>query len=305
MATDKPRKAEILTPLHEGEFWRISGIKEASERRLKAAGIQSFRELAESTPEEIAKALQGQVGAKERAARQDWFGQARKLAETLAQADSIPAQEQGERQHYETFLLELLLDDDRQVRRTRVSQVRGSQKDSWAGWDPNRLIGWIREQANLWTEYEPPPNPPIETPKVENERVSGTVTLGIETIFGPGMETPRRFFNAGQPLEMRLMLDLSQADVSPNCTVAYMAAVEAKRVGARQVLILGQTQGLCKATPEMDLTIPLQPVEAGTYRIVTSVKVYPQNSKFAEDESIQVVREGGLIHIYDRVPATG
>jgi predicted flap endonuclease-1-like 5' DNA nuclease len=87
MATDKPRKTDILTPLRDGEFWRITGIAEATEKRLHAAGIQTFRQLAESSPDEIAAALQGQVGVKERAARQDWTGQADRLAESVPQED--------------------------------------------------------------------------------------------------------------------------------------------------------------------------------------------------------------------------
>jgi predicted flap endonuclease-1-like 5' DNA nuclease len=52
MATEKIRRLENSAPLAEGEFWRITGIGEATEQRLHAAGIDTFERLGSLSPED-------------------------------------------------------------------------------------------------------------------------------------------------------------------------------------------------------------------------------------------------------------
>jgi hypothetical protein len=48
-----------------------------------------------------------------------------------------------DRQGYETFVVELLVDEHRAVRRTRVVHVQSGAEERWAGWDRERLLRFV------------------------------------------------------------------------------------------------------------------------------------------------------------------
>lgn len=52
---------------------------------------------------------------------------------------SVPVDRQG----YETFVVELLVDEHRAVRRTRVVHVQTGAEERWAGWDRERLLRFV------------------------------------------------------------------------------------------------------------------------------------------------------------------
>ena len=160
----------------------INGIKTGIERRLHSVGIHTYAKIAAMTPAELAAAAGMPGYSAERIARQDWVGQARELAglplpdtEEPARAEALaglgdleaeepsdlaprePGQEAAEpvnRQHYEMFNVQLLLDENNEVRRTHVVHFDqgGLQKggeDTWAGWEDGRLVSFFVEQAAL------------------------------------------------------------------------------------------------------------------------------------------------------------
>lgn len=307
MATDKPRKTEVLTPPRDGEFWRINGIAEATENRLHTAGIHTFRQLAALTPAEIASVLPGQVGAKERAARQDWAGQAREFAETLEQVSPEPetplvteptvVEEPAERQHYESFIVELLLDEERSVRRTRITNVRCGQKDGWAGWDPARLGEWIAGQIDL--DLEAPRSVAAEQ-KPSLGGIGGKLALPEAKLFAHGTDKCRRFSYPGQALDLGQSIDLTEVIIPPGVQAAYQATVEAKRIGSGEQVVLGQAQGEFDGEPKPCLRISLQPMLPGTYRLATTVMIYPTGSVQPQREGILAFQDGGLVHVFDR-----
>ncbi len=48
------------------------------------------------------------------------------------------------RQPYSTFVVELLLDEHRVVRRTRIVHIQTGNEQAWAGWDEERLLAFLR-----------------------------------------------------------------------------------------------------------------------------------------------------------------
>jgi hypothetical protein len=44
---------------------------------------------------------------------------------------------------YETFVVELLVDEHREVRTTRVVHVQTGVEERWAGWDAERLLRFV------------------------------------------------------------------------------------------------------------------------------------------------------------------
>src|SRR5207342_3218433 len=47
-------------------------------------------------------------------------------------------------QHYVSFHIELLLDVDNSVRRTKVHHHQSDTDEAWAGWDEDRLLALLR-----------------------------------------------------------------------------------------------------------------------------------------------------------------
>jgi hypothetical protein len=186
--------------IHEAfdDLKRIKGIGAGVETRLNQAGILSFAQLAASTPEEISGILADMIGmSPQKINDQDWIGQAKQFsAEVEAdEAINIPASS-SDQQHYETFSVKLLVDDDKQVRRTNIVHVQKGEEENWAGWDEQRLIAFVVEHAALTVptskttlqmnvESVPATKADIASPPVEITRflidTANTVVNGTES----------------------------------------------------------------------------------------------------------------------------
>jgi len=302
MTTEKQRKIENNTPLTEGEFWRINGIGEATEKRLHAAGIDTFDLLASLTPEEIAETLAGQVGVKERVIRHDWIGQARKYAGELAEA-SKPADpgDPADRQHVESFFVELLIDDESSIRRTRVTEVRSGEKAHWAGWDSDRLFNWIAVQTgiplNNISAHKPMKVPVKEQPAPQ---ISGTIRTIQMTLTEKESNKIRRFYVAGQPLELHMTLDLGDTNIQPGAMLEYAVVVDGCQLETGRHFRLGEIQGQQPAGEQMGFSIPIKEIKEGTYSLGMFTRLYPIESAQPERDELKAMSEGGLVHIYAR-----
>src|SRR5262249_54549724 len=137
------------------DLQKITGIGAALAARLTDAGVTTYRELASHTPQRLA-ALTRVPTAK--IVSQDWAGQARRLA------GSALTEPEGQ-QKYATFHVELLIDADNAVRRTKTRHFQTDTEDSWPGWDDQRIIAVIRRKAGLAAPAEPrPPERPGPPP---------------------------------------------------------------------------------------------------------------------------------------------
>jgi len=130
---------------------RIKGIGAGVETRLNQAGILSFAQMAASTPEEISGILADMIGmSPQKINDQDWIGQAKQFSAEVEADDAINiSASSSDQQHYETFSVKLLVDDDKQVRRTNIVHVQKGEEENWAGWDEQRLIAFVVEHAAL------------------------------------------------------------------------------------------------------------------------------------------------------------
>jgi extracellular elastinolytic metalloproteinase len=141
---------------------RIKGIGPGIERSLHRAGIRTFTQLAALTPDDLVRLVGTAAGlSAQRIAKQDWTGAARELAAAEEEPAGVGGPEweaPPDRQQYATFTVELLLDENGEVRRTRVVHVQQQDKDggkdSWPGWEGGRLVRYFVEHAAL---PSPPP----------------------------------------------------------------------------------------------------------------------------------------------------
>jgi hypothetical protein len=148
-----PRGPRTSTPAGQAgdDFQQIQGIGAAIDRRLHDAGILTYQDLAALTPEQIAARLAGVAGlSPARIASQDWAGQAGRLAGPAA--SPLPSEPD---QRYASFHVELLLDVDDSVRRTKVHHHQSGTDEAWAGWDEGRLLALLREHIPIMAPRQP------------------------------------------------------------------------------------------------------------------------------------------------------
>lgn len=96
MARKDSHTSRALEPPETDDLKLIQGISPAVERRLHSVGIYTFAQLAALSPADIAAPVAGLSGmTAERIIKQDWIGQAYKLATSSISTES---QKQDENQ---------------------------------------------------------------------------------------------------------------------------------------------------------------------------------------------------------------
>lgn len=317
------QKVDPGAPLQEGEFRRIKGIAETTERALRSAGIETFDHLAMLTPEEIAAALPGNVGVKERAARQDWAGQAALFAQQLA--EDKPAERAGRpqaqgKQHYESFMVVLLIDDDQRVRRTTVTHVQDDLTERWAGWEPQRMTGWIAEQAGIsaarpaghtgavdllhegdakasekqrGTEQRPPGS------------LTGELSFSSPRLEGPSQQGSGLSIPAGQPFAVTLDLDLSQVKSARAKSLRYYAAAHVRQLANWAHLEAVRLEGEARPGEMHRLEFSLPGLQEGAHHLEVAVLVAPEGADNPVEEGLGALTEGLLVRVKaeEKLPA--
>ena len=257
------------------DFRRIPGIGPALERRLHDAGILTYQDLADRTPEEIAAALANVTGVSaERIAGQDWIGQARQLA-------GPPPEASDPSQRYASFHVEFLLDPDLGVRRTKVHDHQTDTDDAWPGWDEDRLLTLLRDRVPAAAAQEPtttaaadlqPPAPPAATlPSVLPPPVLRVEEL---IIVRDGQRGDLR--RPDEPTSVRLTLRAEPSDRPHAATVDFTADIAARsKLGDNQRWPLGSTHGAIRGDEPLSVELTGPPLRPGLYRLAATVAVYP------------------------------
>jgi hypothetical protein len=284
-------------------FTQISGIGPAIERHLHQGHILTFAQLATMSPDDIAKLLEGLVGmSAERIAQQDWTGQARKYASELAAPKTEPDQPPpGNRQHYATFTLELLLDEDNNVRRTQVKHIqsRDEPPEAWVGWDMDRIRQFIVQRAALrLPEAEPirqvAPSDVPALPAVTGADLANRLRLHELAAVLPNADSPCSMVRRNQPFNVRLTLDLSQMAIPRESPLDYTAAVYAKALGGGPRRTVGEARGSLTPPDLLTLTIKGTPLPPGFYRLNAIATL----SSPSAEPNLAADLEGSLLHIY-------
>jgi hypothetical protein len=189
MASKRSPTNRAAKPARTDDLKLINGIGPAVEKRLNGVGIFTFVQLAALSPADIAAAVAGLAGlSAERIVKQDWIGQARRLAaestssevheeietpadteqmitftapvEPAARVKRIPATPRSvelekvtmpsiERYHPATFTVELLLDENNNVCRTHVMHVQSRREYTWSDWPRAELIDFLGQSAGV------------------------------------------------------------------------------------------------------------------------------------------------------------
>jgi hypothetical protein len=180
--------AETQAPPPDDFAKDIKGIGETTDARLHDAGILTFAQLAAATHDALFELVRDMRGMSlERVVEWDWPGQAHRPAlESDAAETQSQASVSGNRQRYASFHVELLLDEENNVRRTKVRHIE-TKKDptSWTGWDGQRLLDFIQDaalhSASAETAAEPEQViiPKLEITEAEIHTADGVVSSDI------------------------------------------------------------------------------------------------------------------------------
>ena len=287
------------------DLQKITGIGAALAARLADAGVTTYRELAGHAPQRLA-ALTRVPTAK--IVSQDWAGQARRLA------GSALTEPEGQ-QKYATFHVELLIDADNTVRRTKTRHFQTDTEESWPGWDDQRLIALIRRKAALDAPAAKPPLPgPPGAPAPPPIHADGPSPAEEGTI--------GTFRVAGQPTAVRLTfrvgpcLDAGDLDRAGPCLdagdldragpgldvgdVDYVVEVAARSLADGQGHPLAPAGGTALAGRPVTLELDGPPLPAGIHRLEATVTVYGHRHQPGD---LPVARRhvlGDLVHVAAR-----
>ena len=281
------------------DFRVLRGVGPAVERRLRAAGIASYEQLAARSPAELAELLAGLVGmTPERIRQYDWAGQCAQLL--AAPADGAAA---APRMRYATFTIELLLDEAQHARRTRVTHVQTGSEQSWAGWDAARLSELICEVAGLQAEAPafspniPAPEPAAAQPIRALPDAPGAVPAlrlaRLEFLPRSAGDTGR-LLRHGQPFDVGLTVELGAAGAG----LGYQALVYARNLSQGASTIVARAQGELPAGSKASLLLEGAPLPPGVYRTEALVVVSAAGTPAGQLARRSAMLEGGLVQVY-------
>jgi hypothetical protein len=301
------------------DFRKIDGIGRVLERRLWDAGILTYSDLGQRTPEEIAAILPSTAGiSAERIASQDWTGQARELAEHPPE-NSVP------RQHYAAFHVEFLLEADNSVRGTRVHHHQTDAREAWAGWDEEKLLTFLRNRIPLpaaATAADAPGLEPTQTQKGEpvqtqaRDQGPGSAelasagqlpalapgwlpswSLGVEELAPIRDGQPSHTFPVGEPPSVRLVMRINPARAPVRDSFDFSATISARRFGGHDRLALGTTHGAIRGGEPVSVEVTGPALPADLYRLVATVDIYPADHSPEEPSLYQKRASGDLMRV--------
>jgi hypothetical protein len=328
----------IVEPPRIDDLKLINGIGPGVEKRLNGVGIFTFAQLAALSSADIAAAVADLAGkSAERIIKQDWIGQARKLAAGSAARETqkgVEAPTPKEHDPDETlsvesqkdtapsvadyrpamFTVELLLDEHNNVHSTHVTHVQSRREHTWTGWPKAELVDFLGQSAgvNVSAEElvpakaeEPVPalalvaeSKPL-TSEAAQPGLAGTLHLRDMKITADESLSPRRTLSHEQPFGVRLTLDLTEMTVPGDTPLNYKASIYGKSRGSRSGQVVGEVEGTIKPT-ETTFTIVVEgnPLPEGVYRLAATVAISLPDTKPTVKRGTLAVVDGGQVQVF-------
>lgn len=257
----------------------------------------------------------------------EWIEHARKLSQKTVPLQAQASEVTSEfRRHYATFTVELLLGEDNNVRRTRVSYVQNKLEETWAGWDEPRLVNFIVRCAGLnipLSKFALPKEPisphepalsietessPARTPET-SQRESGPSskpkgTLGDvlrvnELVMLPlDSNRPQHIARANEAFNVRVLLDLTEINATPSIPLNCTVTIWAKKLGEGERQIIGEQQSTFMPVDKIPCVVESMIPSQGTYRLEALVTLPPASTSLSPHSTIRAWLEGELLQVY-------
>lgn len=300
----------------------IHGIGPSIENRLNQAGINTYEQLAATSFEELASLFKDLTGlSADRIIKKDWIGQATALAaQKNVMSEDLPATEQSNeihrgRQHYAIFTVELLLDENNTIRRTRAMHVQSQKEQVWPGWDEIHLTDFFKESAHLRidvpTSFTTPaalqaqPTNEVKEAHEQSHPVSSmrneaTGKFAVRKLEMQSLSEniPYNIAYTQQPFQVRLTLDLQEIEIPDGTSFDYMANIYAKNLETGDHRLIGTGEGRFLSTSRVEIEVPGQPMPQGAYRLESIVRISPHSERNTASYGIMAMLEGSPLRVY-------
>jgi hypothetical protein len=287
------------------DLTRIGGIGSKIADRLSASGIRTYAELASRSADDIAVLLPDIAGLSP-ARLNSWREQAQRLAVPAAAPAQAPAIQEssaavpGDGQHYESFVVRVLLNEDGSIRRTTAQHIQTGAERHWPGLEREALPDFIEAAASSSTPSAKAP--PMEQPGDEAGQ-SGVAARTVTPRLGEVQPTPvhsaparasprerdaepaqrmhsassavlsveRTVLRAAERFIMTMSVDLRGTAVHAD-RLAYSAVIVAKPLAGGPKRTVAQSDGLLAAASPT-IRIDAEGLPAGAYRLDGAVSL--------------------------------
>ncbi|HEX4814601.1 MAG TPA: helix-hairpin-helix domain-containing protein [Nonomuraea sp.] len=241
------------------DFTRIDGIGHKIESRLRAAGVYTYKDLADRSADELAELLTGMSGlSRERI--ESWRSQAAALTGVAGMAVSRPP---DEGQHDESYLVRVLVNDhDGSIRSTTMSRIATDEEGRWPGWDADRMLDFVQGRAGTGRHGYLAAEVGGEE-QAQEEAAARPIDIVVD-----GLLVERRPVRAAQPFSVIMTVRASHDE-----RLAYDATLVAKPVdGTAKQLVATETGVLPPGVPEVRI-VAQAPVTPGRYRLDAAISL--------------------------------
>jgi hypothetical protein len=275
-------------PPQDGEFHYINGIAETTERALHEANILTFEQLASLSLDEIAKALPGQVGVKERAAHFQWQEKALDYAQSFAdnRVNGWP---------YVTFTIRFVMDKQRVVKRTEISWSGDENKKQLTEWDPNSWVEWILDHAQFNLDL----TSGLQEPSQDGTNVKPNAPLKISQlqVLGSGSKKSKKELREGMSFILSANLDLGNIENLIASEVRYQGSVQIHKVSGWTSVFDEPFKGNLNVTNPTIVNVSIPGLLSGLYHAQIVIALHPDNAQGTENEGFHAVSDGLLIPV--------
>ena len=225
----------------------------------------------------------------------------------------------GNRQHYESFVVRVLLNDDGSIRDTRMEHIGTGEVKRWAGWEHDAMLGFIKEAAApaaplVLTAPVGPLDAEPHPESVPESAAEPSATVQVRRVSQPPViaraaTTPapsappearivrlrpdRTLVRAAQPFAVTLSLDLTKA-VPQRHQLIYNAVIVARQLGGRSGRTLANPRGLLTVGGTTTITIEAGGLPSGTYLLEAAVSL---RAAGASHGGIAAMAEGIMLQV--------
>lgn len=188
--------------------------------------------------------------------------------------------------HSVNYVVELFLDEQDHVQRTKVHHVQSQEEETWDGWDGNRLLEFFEGREELAV------SPEAEVTAASTRAFEAqTPSPAPHVVIQPGS---LEIQPAGPGEAIRLRVGINLSDHPVRGRMQYSAQVWAKRVGHHGSLTVADEKGSVHAAPEIQLDLDGSPLPAGAYRTFAAIMLTPLDAMQAP---VSMLMEGSPLQV--------
>jgi hypothetical protein len=301
-----------VEPTEIDDLKLINGIGPAVEHRLRGVGIYTYAQLAALSPADIAASIVGLSGlTAERIIKQDWIGQARRLA-----SESISSKAQEE--------IEAAVESQAPIEHAHAAIPSVEPQKSAM---PTPVVSQVELTAPIIEKPESAPPVVVESEitasaaeKIEfvpsvvtasssrEAQITPPVVAMIGSVSVPrlrkietmpaGAHTPQKCLSYDQPIDVHLTLDLDDLRVSGDTQFNYKASIFSKNLEEHSRQVVGETSGIIMSTDKITIIVKGIVLPRGTYHLKAVVILNPMTTEPTQHAGLMASKESGPLLIF-------